>query len=76
MQNSESLLKCKFLDGKAKILEGKKFHSDTNMLSGKKLTVTFIEGEKRKRQRKDPSWESVKPFALISILSQASSGKS
>lgn len=45
------------------------------MLSGKKPTVTFMEEEKRKRERKDLSWESVKPPALISILSQASSGK-
>lgn len=34
---SESLLKYELLDGKAKILEGKKLHSDKNILSGKSL---------------------------------------
>lgn len=34
-----------------------------------------MEEEKRKRERKDPAWERVISSALISILSQASSGK-
>lgn len=75
MHNNESLLKQKLLDGKARILEGKKLCSDMNMLNGKKPIVTFMEEERRKRETKDPSWESVKPSASISILSQPSSGK-